>query len=133
MRTLKFSLVVALTAVLAGPTLAIAQQRQPTHVLNATALDRIVADRISQQDADRQVIRDVLQRPDVREVAARAGLDITRAEAGVSMLQGKDLQEAADHARKVQADLTGGSTVVISTTTIIIILLVVILIIVAVH
>ena len=50
----------------------------------------------------------------------------------MSMLDGKDLQEAAEHARQVQKDLAGGGSVTMSTTTIIIILLVVILVIVAV-
>jgi hypothetical protein len=121
------------TVALAGPSMVNAQPGpQQRHVVDNATLDRLIADRISQQEADRQAIRDVLQRPEVREIASRAGLDITRAEAGVAMLDGKDLQEAADHARKVQTDLAGGGSVVLSTTVIIIILLVIILIIVAV-
>ena len=132
MRTLKWSLVLAITTALTPPSMAIAQPGPQSHVIDTATLDRLVAARVIEQEADRQAIRDVLQRQEVREIAARAGLDITRAEAGVALLDGKDLREAADNARKVQMDLAGGNAVVISTTTIIIILLVVILIIVAV-
>ena len=101
-------------------------------MVSAVLLDQMLAEKVRQQDADRAVIREVLGRSEVREVAARAGLDIVRAEATVAMLDGKDLQEAAEHARQVQKDLEGGGSVTMSTTTIIIILLVVILVIVAV-
>ena len=84
-------------------------------------------------DANRKVVHDVLSRSEVREVAAKAGLDLERARQAVSTLDGAELEEIAAHARRVDARLSGGaSTLVISTTTIIIILLVVILIIVAV-
>ena len=67
----------------------------------------------------------------MRDVAARAGLSLERAETAVAALQGDDLHQIASQARQVQSDLAGGaSTITISTTTIIIILLVVILIVV---
>ncbi len=103
----------------------------PVHVASGEALDRLLAADVARQDADRQAIRDLLQRSDVREVASQAGLDIRKAEAAVSTLSGKDLQEAAAHARTAQEQLAGGSSVTITTTTLIIILLVVILLIVA--
>ena len=103
----------------------------PGHVASGEALDRLVAADVARQDADRQAIRDLLERSDVREIARQAGLDIRKAEAAVSTLGGKDLQEAAAHARMAQEQLAGGSSVTITTTTLIIILLVVILLIVA--
>ena len=128
MRILKSCLIIILAVLLTRGT-AMAQQ---PHVVSAVLLDQMLAEKVRQQDADRAVIREVLGRSEVREVAARAGLDIVRAEATVAMLDGKDLQEAAEHARQVQKDLSGGGSVTMSTTTIIIILLVVILVIVAV-
>ena len=99
----------------------------------ATALDALMAEQVRADDANRQIVRDVLDRSEVREVASKAGLDLERAKQSVSTLSGAELQDVAAHARRVDAGLSGGaSTVVISTTTIIIILLVVILIIVAV-
>jgi hypothetical protein len=100
------------------------------HVIGQSTLDQAVQQRVSQEQADRDAIRSVLQRSEVRDIAARVGISVEKAQAAVSTLQGKDLQQAAQQARQVQNDLAGGaSTVVISTTTIIIVLLLIILII----
>ncbi len=105
---------------------------QPT-IATSAALDALVAEQVREDAANRQVVRDVLDRREVREVARHAGLDLERARQGVATLTSDELREIADQARRVNASLSGGaSTVVISTTTIIIILLVVILIVVAV-
>jgi hypothetical protein len=103
----------------------------PIHVASGEALDKLVAADVARQNADRQAIRDLLQRSDVREIAAQNHLDIRKAEAAVATLSGNDLQEAAARARLAQEQLAGGSSITITTTTLIIILLVVILLIVA--
>jgi hypothetical protein len=126
-------------AVLAGVVTASAQQpgpspspAAPATVAPAATLDALLADQVRADQANRQIVRDVLSRSEVREVAAKAGLDLERAQKAVSTLDGAELQDIAAHARYVDASLSGGaSTIVISTTTIIIILLVVILIVVA--
>jgi hypothetical protein len=101
------------------------------HVIGQSTLDKAVQQHVTREQADRDAIRSVLQRAEVREVAAKAGLSLDKADAAVSALQGADLQQAALQARQVQNDLAGGaSTVVISTTTIIIVLLLVLLIVV---
>jgi hypothetical protein len=123
--------------VLAGAVGSSAQQPAPSPsapatVMPAAALDAMMADQVRADEANRKIVRDVLSRSEVREVATRAGLDLERARQAVSTLGGAELQEVAEHARRVDAGLSGGaSTLVISTTTIIIILLVVILLIVA--
>jgi len=101
---------------------------QQTHVINKSALDQAVQQRVSQDQADREALRSFLQNPAVRSVAAKAGLSTDRAEAAVSTLQGDELRQAASQARAVNQDLVGGATVVITTTTIIIILLIILLI-----
>lgn len=102
-----------------------------THVIGKAALAKAVADRVKQDEADRAAILSLLQRGEVRTIAAKAGLSVEKTAAAVSMLEGDDLRELASQARQVQNDLAGGaSTIVISTTTIIIILLLVIIIIV---
>jgi len=116
---------VALAVMLCAPT-AWAQQ---SHVINQSALDQAVQQRVSQDQADRDAIRSFLQNPQVKSVAARAGLSVEKAQAAVSTLQGDELRQAAGQARAVNQDLAGGATVVITTTTIIIILLVIIIII----
>jgi len=105
---------------------------QQSHVVSPRALDQAVQQRVAQEQADREAIRNVLQNPTVRNVAARAGLPIEKAESAVSTLQGDDLRQAANQARQVDAQLAGGAdTLVLSTTTLIIIILLVILLIVA--
>lgn len=124
MRIVRRSVAVCLAVFLAVP----AAQAQ-THVIGKSALDNAVQQRVSQEQADRDAIRGLLQRAEVRDIAAKAGLSLAKADAAVATLQGDDLRELASQARQVQNDLAGGaSTVVISTTTIIIVLLIIILI-----
>ena len=124
MRIVRRSLA-ACVAVLMMVPMASAQD----HVINKSALDQAIQQRVSQEQADRQMIVSLLQRAEVREIAAKAGLSIEKAEAAASTLHGKDLAAAAAQARQVQDNLAGGaSTIVISTTTIIIVLLIIILI-----
>ncbi|MEO5894403.1 MAG: hypothetical protein ABIS06_01735 [Vicinamibacterales bacterium] len=127
MRLVRRTLAVFLAVLVVAPV-ASAQD----HVINKSALDKAVQARVAQDQSDREAITALLARPEVRGVAAKAGLSLEKASTAVSTLQGSDLRELASQARQVNSDLAGGaSTVVISTTTIIIILLVVILIVVA--
>jgi len=121
-------LATTLAVMLMAPTGAWAQQ---SHVINKSALEQAVQQRVSQDQADREALRTFLQNPMVQGVAAKAGLPLERANTAVSALEGHDLRYAASQARTVNQDLAGGATVVITTTTIIIILLVVILLVVA--
>src|ERR1043166_4203663 len=118
-----------LGATLAALLCAPAAWAQQTHVISQRALDQAVQQRVTQEQADREAIRSVLQNPAVRRVADRAGLPIATAEAAVSTLQGDELRQAGNQARLVDDQLAGGAdTIVISTTTIIIILLIILLI-----
>jgi hypothetical protein len=124
MNIVRRSLAVLLAVLLIAP----AAQAQ-SHVIGKAALDKAVQERVSRDQADRDAIRSLLQRDEVRDLAGKAGLSLEKATAGIAMLQGNDLRDVAAQARQVQNDLAGGaSTVVISTTTIIIVLLVVLLI-----
>lgn len=124
MRFVRRLLAVTLALLLMAP---VAQAQ--THVIGKAALAKAVADRVSQDQSDRDAILSLLQRAEVRTIAAKTGLSIEKAAAAVSTLQGDDLRELASQARQVQNDLAGGaSTIVISTTTIIIVLLIIILI-----
>ena len=105
---------------------------QQGHVINKSALDQAVQQRVIQDQADRDAVRTFLQNPAVKDVAAKAGLPIQKAEKAVSTLQGDELRQAAAQARAMNDQLAGGATVVITTTMIIIVLLVIILIVVAV-
>jgi len=125
MQMFRRGLCAAVALMLAVPS-AFAQQQ--THVINSSALDQAVQQRVARDEADREAIRSFLHNPSVRAVAAKAGVSTDKAEAAVSTLQGDELRQAASQARSVNGQLAGGSTIVISTTTIIIILLIIILI-----
>ena len=112
-----------LAVLIAAPAFA-----QQPHVINQSALDKAVQQRVAQEQADRDAIRSFLRTPAFRGIAAKAGVPIDRADAAVSTLQGDELRQVAGQARGLNDQLAGGSTIVISTTTIIIILLLIILI-----
>ena len=106
---------------------------QNRHVVRPADIAAVVDAHVASQNADRAAIREALERPEVRDVAARIGIDLDHVTASVSTLSGPDLEGAASAARQVNESLVGGaSSVTISTTMIIIILLALILIIVAV-
>jgi NACalpha-BTF3-like transcription factor len=124
MRVLCRSLAVCLAVVFMAPAL-----HAQDHVVGKSALDKAVQERVAREQADREAISSLLQREDVRQIAARTGVSLESAEAAVATLQGAELEEIAAQARAVDNQLAGGaSAIVISTTTIIIILLLVLLI-----
>jgi hypothetical protein len=129
MRVLKSLVALVLSLQLVAPGASAAQQ----HVTSREVLESMAAQASARDDSARAAIREVLQREEVRRVAADVGLSVAHAEQAVAMLTGAELEEVAAHARQINQNLAGGaSTVVISTTTVIIILLLVLLIIVAV-
>jgi cell division protein FtsL len=124
MEFVRRSLAVCLVVLLAAPA-ARAQQS----VIGTADLERSVRARVQQEQADRAAIASLLRRAEVRQIAAKAGLSIEKAEAGVATLQGDDLRELAAQARQAENDLAGGATtIVLTATTIIIILLIIIII-----
>ena len=126
MTLVRHTLAIVLSVLFMAPAV-----RAQQHVIDRAALDQAVQQRVARDRADREAVVALLRRADVRDVAARAGLSLERAETAAAALQGDDLHQIASQARQVQSDLAGGaSTITISTTTIIIILLVVILIVV---
>jgi hypothetical protein len=129
MRTLRTLLVALLVCLTATTSSALAQHQRPA---DDAALARAVRAHAARQDADRAAIRQALERPDVRNVAAAAGLDLDRAISVVSTLDGADLEQAGIIARNVNESLVGGQSITLNSTTIIIILLLVLLIVVAV-
>jgi len=128
MLTVRKLLVALLILLMMVTSPAFADQR---HAVDPSQLAAAVDQHVAKQDADRTALREALARPDVQTVAAKIGVDLTRATAAVETMTGADLTRAADAARQVNQQFVGGaSTVVISTTTIIIVLLLIVLIIV---
>jgi hypothetical protein len=113
-------------------TLAPRAQAQ-TSVASQALLDAAVQQHVAAEEADRAAVLRVLDRPEVKAIADRLGVDLRTAAEAVATLDGQDLQTLTAQANQVDEALAGGqSRVVISTTVIIIALLVIILIIVAV-
>lgn len=94
------------------------------------AIDQALAERAAAADRDRQAIRRVLDRSEVKNVADQMGVDIQRLQSAVGVLDADQLAQVASQARQVDQNLAGGATTVVITTTTIIIALLIILIIV---
>lgn len=107
-------------------TPVLAQQAQ---VVDPAALSQALAAKSEQQDAQRDQVRRVLARADVREMASSMGLSVAQANAAVLTLSDVELGSLAQHAAAVEAaSLSGGAnTVVISVTTLLLVLIIVIL------
>jgi hypothetical protein len=75
-------------------------------------LDNAITKTLAQEDAARNTITTLLQRDDVRSMAEGYGLDVRRAEAAVSTLQGDELQRLSLLAADANAQLAGGTTVI---------------------
>lgn len=120
-RTVALSLISSL--LVSSPVFA-----QQARVVDTAALHRALAVQAETERGEREQIARVLGRDDVRQMAARLGLDVARASSAVATLSGADLSTAARHAAALDAGLAGGaSTIVISTTTLLLIIIIVIL------
>ena len=92
-------------------------------------LDNAIAETLGQEDAARGTITTLLQRDDVRSMAQGYGLDVRRAEAAVSTLQGDELQRLSVLAANADAQLAGGDTkITISVVALLLIIIIIILV-----
>ena len=125
----KLSCISVFAFLLLTATTALAQQ---THIVPPDSISGAVTQRVDEQGAKRALVHETLARPEVAQVAAKAGLDLARANAIVDTLSNDHLDQAAKTAQQVNDSLIGGaSTIVISSTLIIIVLLIVLIVAVA--
>ena len=118
--------VVVIALFLWNSSAALAQQR---HIVDSAAMAQAVAAQAAVDQQNRDAVLGLLQRTEVRQMADRLGLTITRAEAAVSTLDIAELAQLAEQARVADEQLAGGSqTIVISLTTLLLIIIVVLLI-----
>lgn len=118
---------------------AIAQQRPSTssgrpepaegrHVVEPAVVRQAVAEKVATNQQNRDALIDAMRRPDVRALAGRLGLNLTRAENAVAALNSVELARLATPTRAADTELAGGSnTIVISTTTLLLIIIIIIL------
>ncbi len=124
MRARSIAVWLTLCAVLVSSP-AFAQQ----HVADSAQMQQAVSAKASADEANRQVVRNVLERSDVKALASQMGLDLRQANTAVAQLTGDELASVAQSAGAVQADLAGGNnTVTISVTTLLLILIIIILV-----
>ena len=122
------SAVVALS-LLALPATGFAQAQD--HAAPVEALDAIVAEYDRALEADRAELRSFLRQPEVRRIAAEAGIDVMTAETAVASLGADEIRQLSGPLAQVDAALAGGDTVVITTTALIVGLLILIIILVS--
>lgn len=99
------------------------------HIVDGSEIQGAIDAKAHSEDADRQVLRDLLARPDVRRVAGKAGFDLTHADAAVNTLSGPELSRLAQQARDVNSQLAGGATVTMTWTMVIIIVVAIVVLI----
>ena len=123
--TLKPVAVLLLPILLVSTTAFAGQQ---SRVVDGVALRQALVAHASVEQEQREAVRRLLGRDDVRQIADRMGLDVAQASAAVGTLSGADLAQAAERAGAVEAALAGGvTTIAISVTTLLLILIIVIL------
>jgi pyruvate/2-oxoglutarate dehydrogenase complex dihydrolipoamide acyltransferase (E2) component len=110
-------------------TLAPRAEAQSAHAAPPSAIDEALEQHLDSADADRALVQRVLEQPAVRALAAELGIDVVRAKAAVTTLEGEPLARLAAQAGQVDRALAGGQggSVTLSYTLIIIGLLVLIL------
>lgn len=112
---------VALTVVFSILAAAPRVFAQASHAASPSTLDAAVQQHLTSTDADRQMIQSLLDRADVKAVAAGAGIDLRSAAAAVSTMDPTSLAGVASQARLVDHALAGGqSKITINTTYLII-------------
>jgi hypothetical protein len=100
------------------------------HIVDSSAMRQALADKVSQDNANRALLVQVIHRNDVQTLAARMGLNLERAESAVATLGSAELNDLAQQAQTADPSLAGGSEVAIITITtllLVVILLVVLL------
>lgn len=102
---------------------------QRASLVDAEMMRMALAAKADSDTAQRALVRRVLGRADVRDMAGRLGLSLERADSAVATVSGTQLSALAQHAEAVEAEaLAGGAnTIVISATTLLLILIIVIL------
>jgi hypothetical protein len=126
------SFVTVLTLLLCIFFVASQARAQATHAASQAAIDEALQQHSGSVEADRHLILQLLERPEVRALAGEMGLDLRRAQAAIAAIDGPELADLASQARTVDKALAGGqSRITISTTLLIVALLILILLIVA--
>jgi ABC-type multidrug transport system fused ATPase/permease subunit len=125
MRSLRKLTALALTLVFLAASAPVTAATD--HVVSGSDIQRALRQQ-TQADTQRATILGLLQRQELRELAARAGLDMRSAESAVRTLEGEELTSLAQHASAAERELAGGvKTITISVVTLLLIVIIIIL------
>lgn len=126
MRSLRQLTALALTGVFVATSTPVTAATKD-HVVGAADIERALKQK-TQADTQRATVLGLLQRPEMRELAARSGLDMRSAESAVRTLEGEELARLAQYASDAERDLAGGTqTITISVVTLLLIIIIIIL------
>jgi hypothetical protein len=92
--------------VLSGAAGQAAELTPPT--VSQDELDAAIARHHDQRTADRDRVKAMLQRDDIRALAQGQGLDLRRAEAAVDTLEDSELRSLAQQVSNIESGLQGG-------------------------
>jgi hypothetical protein len=120
-------LIVAAIA-LSSLTLSSPAMAQGRHVVDLGAVRQAVVDQGVTDQQNRDAVLTLLHRSDVKDVAGRLGLNVTRAEDAVSTLNSAELARFAGQARQASTELAGGMDIKISLVLVLVIVIIVLLI-----
>jgi hypothetical protein len=121
MRTSIRVLTLAVTLLIPGLAAGNGLAAETAHVITGPEIQAQLDQKIQSDAADRQAIRDLLARPEVRRVAGSAGLDLVRADAAIGTLSGPELSRLAAQASRANSEIGGGRSVTMTWTTVIIV------------
>lgn len=105
-----------------------AAAQQPAHVAGGDVIEQTVLEHAAAAEQNRARLQDLLQRDDVREIAAANALDADRLHDAVGTLTAEQLARIAPHLHAAEAALAGGQSITFNATTLIIILLLIIVV-----
>jgi len=126
MRSLRKLTALALTGILLAASTPLTAATTD-HVVNATDIQRALGQK-TKADTQRATIVGLLQRPEVRDLAAGSGLDLRSAESAVATLEGDELSRLAQYAANAEQNLAGGDPkITISLVALLLIVIIVIL------
>ena len=99
------------------------------HVADGAAMQQAIAAKTTADQGNREVVSKVLDRQDVRELAATMGVDLKEAKGALATMSSDELAQLAQPARAIDTDRTAGaSTIVISVTTLLLLLILIVVI-----
>jgi hypothetical protein len=119
----------AIGVVLAGLLYAGPAQAQQAHVADVSTMRQAMAKQVQTDTDNRAVIARVLKQQPVRDAAKQMGVNLDKAERGLTTLTSSELASLASSARNIERDLAGGDTVItISVVTLLLLLILIVLI-----